>query len=262
MTASRTPMAALRARRQAGFTLLEMMVALTISLVVMLGFAATFVSMKTTFNSQSSLSQLQDNERLAMTVLTASVGQAGYFPTGANILVTPRVAPQMMDRTAFSWSSDSVGGQMPTGTYLYGTAAGTNAESFQTGYMTSSGDGLLTCQGGTNTSGGALLIRNVFYVQNGALGCSVLVGTAGSTTTAPGGTFVPLISGVQSMTVLYGVAGSGSQIDRYRAVGSMAAADWGNVKNVRISLQFANPNDSTKPFTWVQNINVMNNKTL
>jgi prepilin-type N-terminal cleavage/methylation domain-containing protein len=42
-------------RAQAGFTIVEMMVAVTISLFVIMAFAATFVNMKTTFNSQSGL---------------------------------------------------------------------------------------------------------------------------------------------------------------------------------------------------------------
>jgi len=262
MSSSKTPMRALRPRRQAGFTLIEMMVALTISLVVVMGFAASFVSMKNTFNSQSSLAQLQDNERLAMTILTASIGQAGYFPTGANINVTPRVAPQVMDRSGFSWTSYTPGGTMGSGQYLFGNVDATYGETLQTGYMTASGDGLLTCQGGTNTSGGTLLIRNIFYVDpaTSTLNCAVVAG--GSDTVAPGSKAVPLISGVKAITMLYGIAGNGTQIDRYRSVQNMGAADWGNVKNVQITLSFINPNAPTSTINWVQNVNVMNNKTL
>ena len=66
--------------RQAGFTLVEMLVAITIGLVVVFGMTATFVNLKNTFKSQDSLGQLQDNERLALTFLTTAVNEAGYYP--------------------------------------------------------------------------------------------------------------------------------------------------------------------------------------
>jgi type IV pilus assembly protein PilW len=250
---------------EAGFTIVEMMVAMAISLVVVIGFAATFVNMKRTFNSQNDLSDLQDNERLASLILTSSFDEAGYFPTGANPAAVPKVPPQTIDRSAIVSSTDPIGGQLPPGgAYLVGTPAnGAVPESISTAYISAPGDGLLTCQGGSNTGTGNITIRNIFYVDSptNTFGCVVYNGT--STATAPGATFAPLITKVKSMSVLYGVDTDGDKnIDSYFRVADMAG-HWDSVKNVQITLNFINPNakiDGKPTIPMVQIINVMNNK--
>jgi len=253
---------------EAGFTIVEMMVAMAISLVVVIGFAATFVNMKRTFNNQNELSQLQDNERLASLILTSSLDEAGYFPTGANPAAVPKVPPQIVDRSSIATSTDPVGGKLSAPNYLLGTTGDATAtppvlESISTAYISAPGDGLLSCQGGSNAGTTNITIRNVFYVQNGALGCAVYNGT--SMTPTPGAAFAPLITGVQSMSVLYGVDTDGDKnIDSYFLAKDMTPAYWDKVKNVQVTLNFINPNakiDVNKPtIPMVQVINVMNNK--
>ena len=67
-------------RLASGLTLIEMMVAVTIGLFIALALSSVFLSLKSAFVSQDQLAQLQDNERLALTILTSSVEMAGYFP--------------------------------------------------------------------------------------------------------------------------------------------------------------------------------------
>ena len=265
MNAAMTSVFPRRSRRQEGFTLIELMVAITIGLVVVLGMSASFVSMKRSFTSQSSMSQLQDNERLAMTILSTSVAEAGFFPNGANLNAVPALPIQNTSRTAaLVASSDTIGGAMVAGQYLFGqVASGTTPESLSTAYASASGDGLLSCQGGLNTSSTATVsIRNTFWVDSatGTLMCSVMVN--GGTTVAPASTQQPLISGVSGMTVLYGEDSDGDgNVDLYKTADKITTAvEWGTVKNVQVTLSFANPNNSTLPIAWTQAINVMNNK--
>jgi type IV pilus assembly protein PilW len=256
-------------RAQAGFTIVEMMVALAISLVVMLGFAATFVNMKQTFNSQGGLTLLQDNERLASLIMNSSLDEAGYFPTGANPAATPKVPPTTVTRAfvASTPVTGQPGGTMGSAQYIFGSPATTSPvvpETISTAYMSAPGDGLSTCQGGTNTGASNVSIRNIFYIPPGTtlFGCSVLAN--GATSTAPGSVFQPLISGVQSMSVLYGVDTDGDKnIDTYLAAKDMTNLDWGLVKNVKITLNFVNPNaaaDGKATIGWTQTITLMNNK--
>jgi type IV pilus assembly protein PilW len=257
-------------RAQAGFTIVEMMVAMAISLVVMLGFAATFVNMKQTFNSQNGLTLLQDNERLASLILNSSLDQAGYFPTGANPGATPKVPPTVVDHSGIKGTTltTGYGGNTSTGVYIFGSKAVSTTtpptpETISTAYLTAPGDGLSTCQGGTNTGASNQSIRNIFYVDanTGALGCVVLTtDTSGTMVTSA---FQPLISGVQSMSVLYGVDTDGDKnIDTYLAVKDMTTAYWGGsaVKSVQITLNFVNPNVAGATIGWTQTINLMNNK--
>jgi type IV pilus assembly protein PilW len=255
---------------QAGFTIVEMMVAMAISLVVMLGFAATFVNMKQTFNSQSGLTLLQDNERLASLILNSSLDEAGYFPTGADPGATPKVPPTSIDRSGIVQTIPTgFGATMAAKLYIFGSVADSTTtpatpETISTAFVSAPSDGLSTCLGGTNTSASNVSIRNIFYVDSATntFGCVVLANN--STTTAPGSTFQPLISNVQSMSVLYGVDTDGDKnIDTYLAVNNMTTAYWSAVKSVQITLNFINPNaaaDGKATIGWTQTINLMNNK--
>jgi len=271
---SNSSMRAVR-RAQAGFTIIEMMVAMAISLVVMLGFTAMFVNMKVTFNSQNGLTLLQDNERLASLILNSSLDEAGYFPTGANPAATPKVPPTTVDRSGITTTTPTTapayGGTMTSPQYIFGSPANSTTtpptpETISTAYLSAPNDGLLTCQGGSNTGASNVSIRNIFYVDptTSTLGCVVLAN--GSSATAPGNVFQPLISNVQSMSVLYGVDTNGdNNIDSYLAAKDMTNLYWGRVKSVQITLNFVNPNATlggtgAAAVPWTQTINLMNNK--
>ena len=255
---------------QRGFTLVELMVALTIGLVLALGFAVSFVSLKSAFQTQDQLAQLQDNERLAMTFLTDSVQEAGYFP---------ETSPPSQTRSGAIGAYLSLVPPTDTGKYLgtdkgqflTGTTGGaTTMESISTIFTSASGDGLMTCQGGLNTSGTNAVIRNTFYVDTNSssptyhtLGCIAYVN---GSTASPGAGFQPLVTNVQSMSVLYAVDTSNPKdgvADTYMTADQVtAAAHWNDVKSVQISLTFINPNApaNANTITWVQTVNLMNNR--
>jgi len=242
------------ARRQQGFTLIELMVAVTIGLVVAMGFAVSFVNLKSTWGTQDKMSQLQDNERLAMAFLTTSVEEAGYYP---NPLAASTVAG----------STDATYGAMAAGQGLMGTVLnGTTSASLSTAYSTASGDGILTCQGGTNATGGAVTIRNVFHVDTTKHTLNCLVYANGVTTTAPGAPDAPLVSNVDSMDVRYAIDSDadGSADTIVDASALTTAAAWASVKSVRVTLNFINPNAGVDTahatIPWVQTINLMNNR--
>jgi type IV pilus assembly protein PilW len=246
--------------RERGFTLIEMMVALTIGMVIVLGFAVSFVNLKTTFRTQDNLSQLQDNERLAMTFLTASIQEAGYYPD---------TSPPSQSRTlALKSSSDANFGNTAVAQYLMGTVGGgaASGDSISTVYASASGDGMLTCQGGANTTGSTRTIRNVFYVDSTAHALVCLVYSDASATTAPGATVATLVSNVQSMTAQYAVDTDGDAVaDTYLdANGVTASNHWNDIKSVRVTLAFINPNaaatGSATTIQWTQTINLMNNR--
>ncbi|MBW8760225.1 MAG: PilW family protein [Burkholderiales bacterium] len=242
--------------RQAGFTIVEMMVAVAISLIVILGFTLTFVSMKQSFVSQDKSAQLQDNERLAMSILTGAGQQAGYFPS-----------PATLDSTQITASTSTTYGGMSAGQAVIGTTvSGTTPESVSLAFAASANDGLITCQGHTitaaditaapSTANGSVGVRNTFYVDTAAktLNCIVQV-NGGTSSTYGGGTAQPLVTNVASMSVAYGVGGSTSVTGYWPASG---VSDWTAVKAVRITLNFVNPYDATATIPWVQTINLMN----
>ncbi|NOY63550.1 MAG: prepilin-type N-terminal cleavage/methylation domain-containing protein [Gammaproteobacteria bacterium] len=68
----------LQREAQRGFTLVEMMIALTVGLVMMGGIMQIFVSSKQSYNMSDALSGVQENGRVAMDILAQGIRAAGY----------------------------------------------------------------------------------------------------------------------------------------------------------------------------------------
>ncbi|HKJ75771.1 MAG TPA: PilW family protein [Gammaproteobacteria bacterium] len=66
-------------RRQEGFSLIELMVALTLSLVLLAGVIQVFLGSRQTFRMQEALSRIQENGRYATLFITREGQQAGFL---------------------------------------------------------------------------------------------------------------------------------------------------------------------------------------
>jgi type IV pilus assembly protein PilW len=218
---------------QRGFTLIEIMIALLIS-IFLLGALLTIVQAnRAVFGDQSQLAQLQDSERMALTMMTDVIQQAGYFPdptTNTVLSTLTAVAPFAV-------------GQAISGTYT----ATVPGDSIFVRYMTAGGDGILNCSGLPNpVAGPNTLYVNKFYINNGQLVCDM---TANAITTTynlvSGVTNSSTNLGVTNLTVLYGVKANaalpGNNVDTYLNASLMTPANWGSVIAVLIQLTFTNP---------------------
>ncbi|MGD0490288.1 MAG: PilW family protein [Steroidobacteraceae bacterium] len=249
----------IRTRRaaQRGFTLVELMIALVIALFLIGGLVTLVGAMKITYNSQSGLSQLQDNERMAMTLITNVVESTGYFP---NPLIN--TAATSFPSGAAPVSGTFASGQAIIGTGHYSDPAPGNTITVR--YLTTGSDNVINCTGNTSGVGVAATFVNTFSIDaNGNLDCTLIVnGTAQPT--------VQLVSGLNSMNIYYGVQTNGgvstNSIDTYLDASSMTASDWSNVKSVQIKLNFVNPlygqpgqtNSTQQYISFTRVIDVMN----
>ena len=66
-------------RRMAGLSLVETMVAITISLILMGGAITLFINNKVTYESTDNMSRLQENARFAIDFMIRDLRMAGYF---------------------------------------------------------------------------------------------------------------------------------------------------------------------------------------
>jgi type IV pilus assembly protein PilW len=219
------------ARGQRGFTLVELMVTVAIALFLLGGLLTILQNVRGTYNNQQLLAQLQDQQRFAMTVLTDVIQAGGYFPDPVGMTPT----------TALPAAGAYQVGQAFTGTQTAG-----QPDSIGVRYRTANGDGVILCDGSTNTGPGvSQLYTNVFTVVPpaggvpGQLLCTLNANAA-----------VALVSGVQGLTIYYGVkrnpAITDYNVDTYLTANQMLLAgpngnDWTNISSVRVILTFTNP---------------------
>jgi type IV pilus assembly protein PilW len=216
----------MRAAHQ-GFTLLELMIAMTIGLFLAGALVTVVQTNKKVFLNQNQLEQMQDGQRMAMTLMTDVIQSAGYFPQPWNNALSGTLL-------AAAGPPLFANSQAITGNFVVADPG----DSISVRYMTAPQDGILNCSGLSNTNavGGAnILYVNTFAVVAGQLQC----------TDQTGATFT-LVSGVTHLSVLYGVktnAGAlGNNVDTYmNATQVNAGPYWQSVISVLISLTFTNP---------------------
>jgi type IV pilus assembly protein PilW len=222
-------------RHHRGMTLIEVMVALAITSFLLVGLFTIVQTMLLVSNNQSSLSQLQDNERLAMTRMGDVIQQAGYFTAPTSN--TPAGA---LPAASFAIGSQTV--TFAADQAVFGTHASTPApqDTVTIRYNAGSLDSLINCDGSTNASTG--LMYNTFAIDaNGNLTCRLSTVIGGVTTI---GNPVILVAGIKDMVIWYGVntsGTSGNPVDSYITASSMTATNWGQVLSVRLALVFNNP---------------------
>lgn len=98
---SRRPMRMQRRRREHGIGLIELMIALLLGLMVIGGATSVFLSNKQSYRSNSALSQVQENSRIAFELLARDIRQAGLTGCGN----TNRVA-NVLNNQATDWWAD------------------------------------------------------------------------------------------------------------------------------------------------------------
>lgn len=229
-------------RSQIGFSLIELMVAIVIALFLIGGVLTVEQGVKMSFQANDAFSQLEDNERFAMSSLAAIVERAGYYPNpNNNTIVTALPANN-------TTTPQGANAPFAAGWYVYdsGTAP---ADVLFVRFMTATGQNINLCDGtvGTNRT-----YTNNFYIAAdtnnpsiNALYCDVQ--SNANAWRSP----VELVSGVQGMQVMYGVHTTNynpppvpdDNVDTYMnaaAVGA-SAAGWAGVTSMQITLQFLNP---------------------
>lgn len=194
--------------RQSGFTLLELMIALTLGLLLLTGIGTIYVGSNQTYRVQEQSARIQESGRYALEVIGRSLRQAGYW----NMPVSP-VALQ----TAF-------GGTPITGTNGAGTAA--DAVTVQYDGVAGSRD----CEG-TNITAAMMpvVVQDAIQLDaaNFELECESNVD--GTVANDP----QPLVSNVEDLQLIYGVdnVGNDQSADLYTA--APTAAQWPTVVSVR-----------------------------
>ena len=229
-TATQSKPAGAGAHRQRGVTLIELSVTIVIALFLLGGLFTIVQNTRGAYTNNTQLSQLQDSQRLAMTMITDVIQSAGYFPD-----------PTAAD----AGTSFPAAGAFQSGQAIVGAQSGIAPEdSITVRYVTFSGavgtgDGILNCLGQTNISG-----ANVTYTNTFQLGPADGAGNRWLQCAMNGGAPTDLVNGLQNMQIFYGVKRTTTNdfsVDTYVRAQDMQLTDWANISAVRIILTFTNP---------------------
>lgn len=218
-------------KTQRGISLVELMVSIAIGMLLLLGLGTIFFSVNQTSQLRHGLSDLQNNERMAMTFLRTSIHNAGYYPNP----VSSTAATQFL----------TDGSSFAAGQTLFGTGSGVGgADTLSVRFAAASG--VTSSQGCSATLNAGDLYRDDFSVSGGNLICTETDKTTGSASAS-----VTLITGLSGMQVQYGVdpACTGS-VTEYLPANLIASSVWTSVctpplgsqlKTVNVTLTFNNP---------------------
>jgi type IV pilus assembly protein PilW len=198
------------------------------------------------------MSQLQDNERMAMQLITDVVQSTGYYTSPLTNTAAASFLAGPYGAANFTYAGQALLGNYTAGvpdliTNRYQTAG------------TAAGDNAINCTG--NASNGPASFVNQITVNTATnyLTCTLwLNGTQQPT--------VALVPGITGMSVLYGVeTGNGAatnSADTYLTADLVTAGNfWPQVRSVQVTLTFLNPM-SAQPgqpptVTFTRNIAVM-----
>ncbi len=230
---------------QRGFTLVELMISILIALFLTGGLLTLVQAMKRTTGVQSGMSQLQDSERMAMTLIADVVQSAGYFPQPT----ANTAAFEFPVTGAFTFAGQSIVG---TGAVTLPAQPNTITVRYATGGLIPppappvvGPDNAIDCTG--NPSNGPALFTNTFVIlpdpalpNTSDLACEL------GDPAAPNPVTVYLVSGVTQLQVLYGVQTnptvSNGSADTYLDANTVGALGyWSKIVSVKITLTFVNP---------------------
>ena len=208
--------------RERGYSMIELSVALVIALFLLQGLFTILQNTRNASTNQNQLAQLQDQQRMSMTMLTDVIQQAGYYPTA----YTTDAATALPASTLFTTAGQYITGSVNTATY---------GDQISVRYQGDSTGSVLDCLGSVIPNGTTReMTFKVSQVNNEPLGLYCSIDNA---------TFVPLIPNVTKMTVTYGVDSSGTtSTNAYLTAAQVGTgAFWSSVLSVKVALLFGNP---------------------
>lgn len=192
--------------KQQGFTLVEIMVALTIGLLMMAGILQISLANKESSRLQRNMGFVQENIRSAMEFLARDIRMAGHY-TDNNPAARILTAPAPFD--------------------IANTTDGGGAENDTITVTRESNTDCLGQATPTNANGNRFAL-NRYYIANQRLMCQ------GNGNALP----QPLVDGVESLQILYGENTDGDPRSANRYVQPNQITNMGNVVSVRVAMRF------------------------
>ncbi|EXF95285.1 pilus assembly protein PilW [Pseudomonas fluorescens HK44] len=221
-------------RSSRGFGLIELMIAMAIGLIVVLGVAQIFISAKSTYISQNTSAGMQEDARFVLSKMIQEIRMVGMFgclgtitdASSAGDFNASQITPISWDNTALKLTlvTSDVGGNGGDPTWTVVSDCRTSATAYTKVHTPAAGQL-------------AFPIRRLSYrLSNG----QILMTT--DTMSAA------LVSNVSAFNVTFGMATSATDV----AASSYSSnpADPARIRSVRLSLTLADPNNRVRNQTF------------
>jgi len=247
--------------RQAGLTLLELLIAMGLGLFLVAGLIQVLLANRVAFNVQENMSRIQEDGRFVTTVMNKAVSMAGYREDSTVAASTQFSTYTIPSTPALPPPITFNGAQVVRGTDDNGTGTtdeiqdGTDTVAVR--FRGSTDNTTRDCHGTVIASG--TIAINRFYVDEDTLYCrSDIYNPATGAVLSAANPKQPLINNVEDMQVLYGMSTSGGTndiaaecyIDASTTLGSgsdCTTLNYDQVVSVRISLLLKSEDDNLTP---------------
>ena len=272
-----------------GRTLIEVMIALTLGLVILLAITSLFVTNKQTYRTSDDKTRLDEEGYLALNLIAFNVRMAGYGSLTSALTHddSSEAVPKPMPPPAVYTNLSGAGlapGVVDTGTapnVIFGCAngfadsssavaacaPGTTSDAFLVRYVIDARNANLTAGGVPTDCLGAgvvataaatpfFIVENRFFSQISPTTGVPELYCQGNGNTLAGANFAnpaqPITENVEQIKVTYGVSAGGQSVARSMTADGMTSADWRNVISAKICLvvRSANNNITTKAQTY------------
>jgi type IV pilus assembly protein PilW len=224
--------------REAGFTLVEIMVALLVSLFLLAGVLQIYLGTKSSYRFQEGMSRLQENGRFAQYYLDRALRLAGYksdsrtddgqaFPADTTTASYLGGVTFTASQIVGGVDDNSIGDPFKGGSDVL-VLRYRGSETPWTDASENNPDGLITDCLGTAVDAEEFATMAFFVDTNDHLACRSKTDDENQN---------ELAEGIEDMRVLYGVDLNGDRsADKYVAASQVAAAEWQTVVSVRVAL--------------------------
>ncbi|QKV62448.1 prepilin-type N-terminal cleavage/methylation domain-containing protein [Pseudomonas sp. 43A] len=224
-------------RHQRGFGLIELLIALALGLIIVLGVVQIFIAAKNTYVSQNSAAAMQEDARFVLSKMIQEIRMVGMFGCLGSITDSSSAGDFNASQiTPISWDNASLkltlvtadigsGGGTPTWTVV------SDCRNSATAYT-----GLRSAASGQI----AFPIRRLIYSFSNN---QILMGTGSGTPTQQ-----VLVNNVSAFNVTFGLASSATDVAA--STYSANPSDPARIRSVRLSLTLTDPNSRVATQTF------------
>ncbi len=228
--------------RNIGFSLIELLVAMTIGLFLLAGIATSYVSSKGSSVKNNEYSVLEDNGRIALEIISQAIEHTGYRPINAYMETHPYILDEVNVKSGTC--TDSQESVVKDSIFTSANITADDSDGDTLAVMHFGDNNVFSDCGGQEMPAACRLadpdqaqkeisldaskIYSAFYLSGDKLLCAGSRGDTPQTVT----------ENIENIQFLYGVASNNSTntVDRYLNAADMTEALWNSVVSIQVAI--------------------------